>query len=102
MIKPIAFAVLLSAAVIGPAPVASAGEWNPGRGYIHGEDHSGAHPAASVCAYSGLDDPDTDDNGLWGASPAQGRVQSPGQVVAFLGSAAAGIPGEACRGGASH
>jgi hypothetical protein len=94
--------VLCVALLVGSAGVAAAGEWNPKRGYIHGPDESGAHPARSECAYSGLDDPDVGDDGFWAMSPAKGRVQSPGQLVAIAGSGAAGIPGQACRGNAVH
>lgn len=100
--KMVVVALLVGAVLLGGTATAGAGEWNK-KGYIHGEtDGSGAHPARSICAYSGLDDPDVEDDGLWGTSAASGRVQSPGQVVTAFGSGAAGIPGDECRGNAVH
>ena len=72
------------------------------------------HVANSACAFSGLDQPDDGDNPEdhgdepgddenWAMTPAKGRVQSPGQIVAAMGPdnpfAPAGTPGQACRGG---
>ena len=89
-------------AVIGFGGTAFAGEWG-GNGELITVN------GKSVCAYSGRDQSDAAPNGeihldgrpddwLWGLTPAKGRVQSPGQIVALFGSGAAGAPGEACRG----
>lgn len=95
-------ALLVGSVLLGGSATAGAGEWNK-HGYVHGEtDGSGAHPAHSICAYSGLDDPDVDDDGLLAMTAAKGRVQSPGQYVTFFGPEFAGIPGQACRGNAVH
>ncbi len=88
--------------------MAAAGEWNPGRGYIFSPpsdaagEHSKVHvhpntddavgPAASECSFSGRDDPDPEDDGLWANTPAKGKVQSPGQAnIAFGGPPLAGV-----------
>ena len=79
------------------------GEWNGPRGYIHGEWDTPL-PAASVCAFNGLDEPDypavadpyeLDDEGSpgfpgWNNTPAGGHVQSGGQIVAFFGTSEPG------------
>jgi len=82
---------------------AFAGEWNKVKGYIHG-DAGTALPAASACAFSGLDDPDdigpggSDDNELWGITPAGGIVQAYGQLVAAGLNSPQASPGASCRG----
>ena len=86
---------------LGPATVAAAGEWNPGRGYIFSAptDAAGEHsqvlvypnddtavgPAASICTFSGRDDTDPEDDALWSSTPAGGLVQSPGQATIAFG-----------------
>jgi hypothetical protein len=93
--------VVAGGAVLIPASVASAGEYNPARGYIFSppNETAGSHsqvliypnddtslsPAASICSFNGRDDTDTDDNELWAASPAGGRVQSVGQFTVVMG-----------------
>ena len=73
--------VLAALLVMVSAGAAFAGEWNRGQGYIHGDDDSALNPAASECSYSGMDDPDVEDNFIWESSPAGGHVQSPGQFM---------------------
>ena len=96
------------AAIMWMAAPAVAGEYS-GSGKIVERGNS-----QSVCSFSGLDQPDTGDNPEfhppgdpgddenWAMTPAGGRVQSPGQIVATLGPdnefGPAGAPGEACRG----
>lgn len=108
MRKLIIFVAVVISATAGASSVAGAGEWNPGRGYIFSppSEAAGAHsnvhlyenddtavgPAASECAFSGRDDTDGGDNGLWASTPAKGRVQSPGQAtIAFGGPPLAGV-----------
>jgi hypothetical protein len=103
--------LLCAGTILTFGATASAGEWAPG----HGETPiKTGHVAGSICAFSGSDEsdltedhidededgvPDYDD-GLWGSTPAKGRAQSPGQVVATFGPGAA-TPGTDCRGFAS-
>jgi hypothetical protein len=108
MKKSVGAAVCL-AAIVGFGSPAFAGEYS-GSGKIVERGNS-----RSVCSFSGLDQPDTGDNpedhhgedpddGNWATTPAKGRVQSPGQIVAALGPdnpfGPAGTPGQACRGNA--
>ncbi len=62
----------------------------------------------SECSYSGLDQPDTGDNpedhyggpgddGLWGMTPAKGRVQNAGQLNALFGPGAANPARDGCN-----
>lgn len=103
MFKKAIAAAGVSAAILCSAGVASGGEWNPSRGYIHTEGGvTVENPGASICSYSGRDDPDPGDDGLLALSPAKGRVQSPGQYVAVLGTELAGVPGHECRGNSGH
>jgi hypothetical protein len=99
--KVLVAALLVGAVLVGGAATAGAGEWNKNKGYIHSEEDHGGHPARSLCAYSGLDDPDVDPP-FMAAMPAKGKVQSPGQFVALFGPDAAGIPGHECRGNMTH
>jgi hypothetical protein len=87
--------------VMAGAGAAFAGEWNPG----HFDDPGGNVPAKgnanSECLFNGLDEPDESafeagdgeewfgpglggDDGLWGLTPAGGKVQSGGQMIAAL------------------
>jgi hypothetical protein len=60
------------------AQVAFAGEWAPGL-----NDHNGAAShARSECVYNGHDDNDVEDDFIWEQTPAKGRVQSGGQLIA--------------------
>jgi hypothetical protein len=92
---------LLSVALYSQA--AFAGEWNKARGYIHGTADDPL-PAASVCAFNGLDEPNdigpdgSDDNLLWGTTPAGGIVQAYGQIVAVGLKGAFPAPGDSCKG----
>jgi hypothetical protein len=97
---------------------ALAGEWN------HKGDVAAKTHGHSACLFNGLDQPDESspgagdgepiwydangngevdegeifaDDGQWGASPAQGRVQSYGQIVASGFKAFAPSPGLACN-----
>lgn len=83
---------------VGFGGSAFAGEWG-GNGElitVHGR---------SVCAYSGLDESDEtefhtippSDDGLWGQTPAKGRVQSPGQIIALFGPGSANPAREGCN-----
>jgi len=89
-----------------------AGEWAPGKpgdGYTPVKSD---HVASSICAFSGRDEADENNGGneapdpehgyddpLWGSTPANGNVQSPGQLVALFGPGGADPhPGVACRG----
>jgi hypothetical protein len=109
---PLVGAAVAAATIIGLSGTAFAGEWAPG----HGETPiKTEHRAASECAFSGHDQadatpdnpdgeapgPEGPDDGLWGSTPAKGKAQSPGQLVAAFGPEGnAGVPGQACRGGA--
>lgn len=106
-LKELAATVVCAATVFGFAGTASAGEWSPGNGDTPIQTDRVAN---SICAFSGRDQPDTGanpenhfggegDDADWAETPARGRVQSPGQIVAALGPDAAGAPGQACRGG---
>lgn len=95
---------LMSLLVLSQA--AFAGEWNPAKGDVAAKVHG-----ASACLFNGLDQPDETapgrgdgestvpfgDDGLWGSTPAGGRVQSYGQIVASGGKASAPSPGVACN-----
>jgi hypothetical protein len=99
-------AALCAGTIAGFGGTALAGEWAPGAGGkltpVHG---SKGGVANSECAFSGRDEPDSTedhygepgDDGLWGATPSKGKVQSPGQLVA-AGFAPPGLPGLFCRG----
>ena len=71
--------------------LAWAGEWGPANGY-NGADDVGQ----SDCVFNGRDDPDPEDDALWQSTPAGGRVQSGGQLIA-RGYVPPGIQGEACN-----
>lgn len=90
MRKPLVGIAVCAATIVGFGGSAFAGEWG-GNGeliVVNGK---------SVCAFSGLDESDeteihTDppsDDGMWGSTPAKGRVQSPGQINALSRTAAA-------------
>ena len=103
MRKPLIGIAVCAATIVGFGGSAFAGEWG-GNGeliVVNGR---------SVCAYSGLDQPDLDgppegedhyghegDDGLWGLTPARGRVQSPGQIIATFGPGAANPAQEGCN-----
>ena len=97
---------------------ALAGEWNH-KGDVAAKTHGG-----SACLFNGLDQPDESapgagdgepiwydengngdvdddeifaDDGQWGSTPAGGKVQSYGQIVAIGGKAFAPSPGLACN-----
>lgn len=81
---------LLAALAFAPAVVA--GEWAPGL-----NDHNGAAGRAnSECVYNGRDDDDPEDDFLWAMTPAKGKVQSGGQLVA-AGLGDPGVQGFACN-----
>ena len=99
-------AIVSALAVFGLSGPAVAGEWAPGQDKLTPVKTEGV--ANSECAFSGRDQPDVSvdnpggepepDDGLWATTPAKGKVQSPGQLVA-AGIVPPGVPGEACRGG---
>lgn len=104
-------AAVCGATVLGFGGTALAGEWAPGHGTTPVKD---SYIAGSICAFSGADEsddteqhfdedqdgnPDYDDD-LWGMTPAKGRAQSPGQMIATFGPGTA-APGTDCRGFAS-
>ena len=105
MLRKIMFVVGTAISLVLMSSGALAGEWNKAKGYIHGSADEPL-PAASACAYSGLDEPndvdgpDGDDNPLWESTPAGGIVQSYGQLVAAGLKGAPGVvsPGLSCRG----
>ncbi len=75
-------AVVVSTAlfVLLVGQAAFAGEWSPGKG-----EHNGAPDHAnSDCVFNGQDDPDVEDDALWALTPAKGRVQSGGQMIAAI------------------
>jgi len=97
--RPLVGAAVAAATIIGLSGTAFAGEWAPGKpgdGYTPVKSE---YIAGSNCAFSGRDQPDGPDgeapgpegpdDGMWGETPAGGRVQSPGQMIA------AGGPGTA-------
>lgn len=104
-------AAVCGATVLGFGGTALAGEWAPGKGTTPVKD---SYIAGSICAFSGADESDDTedhidedgdgqldfDDGFWGSTPAGGRAQSPGQVIAKFGPGAA-TPGTDCRGFAS-
>lgn len=98
-------AAVCGAMVLGFGGTALAGEWAPGHGTTPVKD---SYIAGSICAFSGADESDdtedhgteAPDDGLWGSTPAGGRAQSPGQIIATFGPGAA-APGTDCRGFAS-
>jgi hypothetical protein len=92
MKRPVLALALACTASLTLVPVVAAGEWSPGRGEHNG---SSGH-AASECVYNGHDDNDADDNALWAMTPAGGRVQSGGQLVA-IGFVDPGVQGFACN-----
>jgi hypothetical protein len=78
--------------VMASAP-AFAGEWNKGHFNEPGGNLPAKYHANSECVYNGLDEPDATehpgedpfaDDGLWGLTPAGGKVQSGGQMIAAL------------------
>lgn len=83
------------------ASAAFAGEWNRGHFNAPGGDLPAKYHANSECLFNGLDQPDDSsfgagdgepwfapviggDDGLWGLTPAKGKVQSGGQMIAAL------------------
>ncbi len=96
------------AVMLGTGGPALAGEWAPGQDKLTPVKTDGV--ASSECAFSGRDQPDIadgvgepdgpdgPDDGLWAGTPAKGKVQSPGQLIA-AGMLPPGTPGQACRGG---
>ena len=95
---------LMSLLVVSQA--AFAGEWNPATGDVAAKVHGG-----SLCLFNGRDQPDETapgagdgestvpfaDDGLWGSTPAGGKVQSYGQIVASGGKDFVPSPGVACN-----
>ncbi len=108
---------LMSLLVLSQA--AFAGEWNPAKGDVAAKVHGG-----SFCLFNGRDQPDETapgagdgeptwfdanengvvdageifaDDGQWGSTPAGGKVQSYGQIVASGGKDFAPSPGVACN-----
>lgn len=93
MIKRAAVVLLAMMSLLAFAQVAAAGEWAPGL-----NDHNGAASHAnSACVFNGRDDNDPEDDAIWSQTPAGGRVQSGGQLIA-AGFAEPGVQGEACNG----
>ena len=98
-------ATLCAATIVTFGATASAGEWAPGNGETPIKTR---FVAGSICAFSGSEESDDTedheggepDDGLWGMTPAKGRAQSPGQIIATFGPGAA-TPGTDCRGFAS-
>lgn len=70
--------------------VAMAGEWNK-QGY-----NGASEKAQSECVFNGLDDPDPEDDFVWSLTPAKGKVQSGGQLIA-IGFVDPGVQGFACN-----
>lgn len=83
---------------------AFAGEWNQ-KGDVAAKVHG-----HSACLFNGLDQPDETqpgdggeptvpfgDDAFWGATPAGGKVQSYGQIVASGGKGDFPSPGVACN-----
>ena len=70
------------------APAALAGEYAPGKGYNGAAGH-----ANSECVYNGQDDIDIEDDFIWASTPAKGRVQSGGQLIAAQAQGTLPIPG---------
>jgi len=105
MTKAITAFALCMALLTGLTTTATAGEWAPGNDKL--TPVKADHVASSECAFSGRDEPDDGaagsdpvtfpDDGLWAQTPAKGKVQSPGQLIA-IGFATPGTPGQACRG----
>lgn len=85
--------IVVVLAMLATGPVALAGEWIPGK-----QSHTPAPGVAmSNCVYNGQDDDDLEDDEIWAQTPAGGRVQSGGQLIA-AGLAPPGIQGTACNG----
>ena len=101
--------VVVSLMALGP--VAVAGEYSPGN---NGTAAKGK--GASLCLFSGAEQPDESGPGVgdgeeayteegvyvgddadWAATPARGKAQSYGQIVAAGGKAFAPSPGVACN-----
>ena len=112
MRRALLIALLATLMVVGMvASAAFAGEWNPGHFNEPGGNVPAKYNANSECLFNGLDEPDETflgagdgepidfggDDGDWGSTPAGGKVQSAGQLVA-AGFAPPGAPGEACNG----
>ena len=104
-------AALCAGTILSLGGTAMAGEWAPGKPGDGYTPIKSDHVASSECAFSGRDEADENNGGgetpdpelgyddpLWGNTPAQGKVQSPGQLVAAFGPGEAGAPGIACRG----
>jgi hypothetical protein len=81
--------------VLGGAASAQAGEING-----NGDPIPGAHKASSICAFSGRDLPDAQENqpNIPDDFVTGGRVQNYGKYVSHGLKAAVPSPGEACRG----
>lgn len=88
----VVFALSLTLLLVLPQ-AAFAGEWAPGQNASNGA----ASHANSECVFNGQDDDDLEDDDLWAMTPAGGRVQSGGQLIA-IGAVPAGIQGQACNG----
>lgn len=108
---------LAMALILTTAATAFAGEWNQGRWNGTGGDLPAKYHANSECLFNGRDEPDESylgagdgepwvvlpdgstfhDDPLWGQTPARGRVQSGGQMIA-AGAGEPGAPGTACNG----
>ena len=84
----------LALSAAGPA---QAGEING-----NGDPIPGAHNASSVCAFSGRDLPDAEENqpNIPDDFATDGRVQNYGKYVVFGLKGVVPSPGEACRGNA--
>ena len=119
MKRPLLAVSLALMALLVFSQAALAGEWNH-KGDVAAKTHGG-----SACLFNGLDQPDESfpgagdgeptpwddknrngvvdpgevfaDDGMWGSTPAGGRVQSYGQIVASGGKAFAPSPGVACN-----
>lgn len=83
--------------VLGGAGAAHAGEVNG-----KGEPIPGAHNASSICAFSGQDLPDAQENqpNIPDDFVTDGHVQSYGKYVSHGLKGVVPSPGEACRGNA--
>lgn len=103
MKKQLLGAALCAATIVGFGGSAFAGEYT-GNGTVK------IPKGRSECAYSGLDQPDLNgppegedhygmpgDDGLWGLTPAKGRVQNAGQIIATFGPGAANPARDGCN-----
>lgn len=117
--RPLFAASLALVSLLLSSQAVLAGEWSPGKG-----DTAAKTRAHSACLFNGRDQPDESapgagdgepiwfdvngnqqvdpeeifgDDADWGATPARGKVQSYGQIVASGGKAFAPSPGVACN-----